>query len=772
MVVVARRDVTDADPSGSGRLDDRLVTESTVPTLALMSSTRVEVVVLTFDAAPGMLEDAVRSVLEQVPDAGSSTNTGATLSVSVHVVDNGTLAVERLAAAMWRDRPLDEAVRLTVSPENRGYAGGMNIGLESAEDADVVVLLNDDVTVTGGWLEPLLAEFVAPDVGAVQPLLVMPGGAEINSAGVDLDRFGAGSDRLRSEPVSVAGVEATDIDVFTGGAVAVSRAFIDDVGGFDERFFLYYEDVDLARRGTRAGWRYRMVPASRVEHRGSATTGKLGERVVFLRERNRLWSVSMHGSVADIGAALWLSIRRLRHHPRRVHARALATGLFGGLRRLAERGWSEAGRVPGASTVRRATTRARHRPVRLRAERVAGTPGVNIVGYHHISSGLGSNARELSLALQAAGVPVIEIDNDLTSSPRRRPARPVPEELHDTTIAIVTAFEFDHFVSRYPQLFVPGKRMVAYWVWELEDIPEQHVHAARHVDEVWTPTNFVRDAYRTALGERAAVRLAPFRMEEPRPPTSATAAWRKQWGDDIVFVVSFDYLSIVERKNPLGAIRAFRAAFDGAEAPVRLVVKSINGHQRPDDLERVTVACGDDHRIELVDEHLDDDRHHGLLAAADVLVSLHRSEGYGLHPAIAMWLGTPAIATRYSGVVDFMDDDVAAMVDYDLVPVTNGQGIYPESAIWADPDIADAAQLMRQIADDAGLRRRLSRAGHRRIADQPTPAQFGEAYAALLRTPGATSASFFDGLDAARPKVATRLRQRTRGLAWPDTARR
>ncbi len=322
-----------------------------------MPATRVEVVVLTFDAAPGMLEDAVRSVLDHVPDGAASGEAVEPL-VEVHVVDNGTQAAQRLAAATWRGRPLDHAVRLTVSAENRGYAGGMNIGLDASPDADVVVLLNDDVTVTDGWLEPLLAEFEVPDVGAAQPLLLSPGGAEINSAGVVIDRFGAGSDRLRGEPASAAGSGAIDIDVFTGGAVALSRVFIDDVGSFDERFFLYYEDVDLARRGTRAGWRYRFVPTSRVEHRGSATTADLGDRVVFLRERNRLWSTAVHGSFAEVGGAVWLSIRRLRHHPRRVHARALAEGLAGGARRLGERAIPKISGLPGATTARRVRRRA------------------------------------------------------------------------------------------------------------------------------------------------------------------------------------------------------------------------------------------------------------------------------------------------------------------------------------------------------------------------------------------------------------------------------
>lgn len=715
---------------------------------------RVDVVIVTFDPTPGMLEAAITSVLEH------SSHTSEHL-VTIRVVDNGGRAAALLAASNWRGQPLADLVESTTNPSNLGFGAGVNVGLAAARaaGADAIVVLNDDTVATDGWLERMLAEFDDPAVGAVQPLLVSSDASTINSAGVDIDDFGAGADRLRSEPVAAAGTEAIDIEVFTGGAVALSRPFVDDVGVFDGRFFLYYEDVDLARRGTARGWRYRLVPTAVVEHRGSATTVALGNRTVFLRERNRLWATAMHGSVRDIGAALRLSVRRLRHPPRRMHARALAAGLVGVTRRLAGRA---VGRLVGF----------RGRSHRGRARRLVGTPGVNLVGYHHISSGLGSNARELSAALQAAGVPVIEIDNDLSSSPRRRPARPVPDELHDTTIAIVTAFEFEHFIERFPQLVGPGKRMNAYWVWELEQIPERHVIASRHVDEVWTPTNFVRDAYASALADRATVRLAPFRMEEPPAPATAVEAWRTQWGDDIVFVVSFDYLSIVERKNPLGAIRAFRTAFDGSPQPVRLVVKSINGHQRRDDLAHVAGECAGDRRIDLLDEHLDDDRHHGLLAAADVLVSLHRSEGYGLHPAIAMWLGTPAIATRYSGVVDFMDDDVAAMVDHDLVPVTNGQGIYPETANWADPDIAHAVEQMRRLAADPGLRVRLGRAGHRRIADQPTAAQFGEGYAALLRTPAGAPAAFFDGLDAARPSLVTKLHRRIRGAAWPDTARR
>ena len=788
-----------ADPGSSGGLNTP--TAYTAPVIEPSSDpTRPDeavVVVLTFHPPDAMLETTIRSVLD-----GSG-------SAPVIVVDNGDAAARLLGAAEYDRGTLADRVTIIESGHNGGYGTGMNIGIDAAlaRGASAVALLNDDVVVSDGWLEPLLAELSTDvSIGAVQPLLVaspQPAGPNdgvtgaaamessdgeiphvVNSAGVMIDRAGQGSDIARDRPVTSVGDASRDIDVFTGGAVVLRREFLDDVGRFDERFFLYYEDVDLARRGRArpTPWTYRLVPGSHVHHRGSASTVALGDDVRWLQERNRLWSSAMHGSLGELARGLVLSLRRLRHAPHSVHRRALVDGLRGMPVRMARR-WAD--RVPDPA--RTVVARVRSGASRRTAARMRGTPGVNIVGYHHISSGLGSNARELSAALRAAGVPVIEIDNDLSTSPRRRPARPVPDVVHDTTIAIVTAFEFAHFRERFPHLGGPGTRMIGFWVWELDQVPPEHVAALDLVDEVWTPTTFVRDAYAQAADGRVPVRLAPFRMEEPSIEHDDVEPWRRGWGDDVVFLVSFDHLSIVERKNPLGAIEAFRRAFPVGDEPVRLVVKSINGEQRPAGVEMVSIACGDDPRIERLDEHLDDRRQHGLVAAADCFVSLHRSEGYGLQSAIAMWLGTAVIATRYSGVVDFLDDTCAAMVDAEMIHVTNGEGIYPETAMWADPDLDMAATHMRLLVDDPAARNLLVRRGRRRIADQPSTAVFGEAYAAMLRTPPDAQPGvepFFTGLDAARADRDGRVRaglERARrfvdrrlahgAVAWPDTAR-
>jgi GT2 family glycosyltransferase len=248
------------------------------------------------------------------------------------VVDNGGRAT-----VTENDR------RSVLSPaRNDGFGAGANAGMAAARrlGALTVVLLNDDVVVTDGWLDPLVSELRAdPDVGAVQPMLVLDGGEVrlVNSLGVMIGPDGAGNDIGLGMRVSEVDTATHDIELFTGGAVVFRREFLDATGGFDERYFLYYEDVDLGRRGARANWRYRCVPASVVEHRKGASTRALGERTVYLRERNRLWSAIRNEPLRTVVGALWLSIRRLRKRPYNVHAKALAAGLAGGPTRLSRR---------------------------------------------------------------------------------------------------------------------------------------------------------------------------------------------------------------------------------------------------------------------------------------------------------------------------------------------------------------------------------------------------------------------------------------------------
>ena len=285
----------------------------------------IAAVVVTFSAPAEVLDRCLRAL------------SGAGGLDRIVVVDTGGRAVI--------PSDLDVAVEL-IRMDNLGYGAAANHGVAALRGANPVALLNDDVVVDAGWLDPLVDALQPDDVGAVQPALLAPGREAVVSLGVETDRYGAGSDIGDGDPLPADRSERS-LDVFTGGAVLFDRAFLESTGGFDERFFLYYEDVDLARRGRSLGWRYRVVPESTVEHRRGTSTDARPDETRFLQERNRLWFVYRFGSPSHVARATWLSVRRLRHEPKAIHRRALGAGLAGAPSRLVER--ARARRSDGSS---------------------------------------------------------------------------------------------------------------------------------------------------------------------------------------------------------------------------------------------------------------------------------------------------------------------------------------------------------------------------------------------------------------------------------------
>jgi GT2 family glycosyltransferase len=279
----------------------------------------IAAVVVTYSAPAEMLARCLRALLTE---GGLD---------RVVVVDTGGAATV--------DTDLSDGISpdvTVITMQNRGYGAAANRGFAELHDASCLILLNDDVVVQPGWLAPLVAALADDRVGAAQPMLVGADHDVVTSLGVELDRYGAGSDVGDGEPVPV-DRSTRPVELFNGGTVAFDPAFLTATGGFDERLFLYYEDVDLAGRGRALGWEYQLVPTSVVEHRRGGSSSGLADLTLFHQERNRLWTVARFGSAATFARALWLSIRRLRHPPVAVHRRALVAGLVGVPRRVIER---------------------------------------------------------------------------------------------------------------------------------------------------------------------------------------------------------------------------------------------------------------------------------------------------------------------------------------------------------------------------------------------------------------------------------------------------
>jgi glycosyltransferase involved in cell wall biosynthesis len=182
------------------------------------------------------------------------------------------------------------------------------------------------------------------------------------------------------------------------------------------------------------------------------------------------------------------------------------------------------------------------------------------------------------------------------------------------------------------------------------------------------------------------------------PPTIDESLTRADLNlpEQFVFLFSFDFLSVLERKNPLGLVQAFSRAFAVGEGP-RLVIKTINGDKRTLKLEKLKYAIRGRPDIVLMDGYLDAIKNATLTALSDCYVSLHRSEGFGLTIAEAMVLGKPAIATAYSGNLEFMTPENSYLCPASRCAVGREREPYPADSHWSEPDVTAAAELLRWV---------------------------------------------------------------------------
>ncbi|MEP6698469.1 MAG: glycosyltransferase [Verrucomicrobiota bacterium] len=325
----------------------------------------------------------------------------------------------------------------------------------------------------------------------------------------------------------------------------------------------------------------------------------------------------------------------------------------------------------------------------------SGCKGVNILGHFCYPSGLQRAALNTRAALGAVGwetscrdVPA-GVATTLTSRDEW-----LAMELYPVTI--INIAPLPHFESCYARAGLFRHKdtyRVAYWYWELENAPWKHL--ASLVDEIWAPTPFVADALRAAMSLPVYEMLPSVALASDEKVTKPSLGIPN---DHFVFLFMFDMCSGFERKNPIGLIQAFRKAFSSTEK-VTLLIKLMRGDYDSVALARLTAEAAGAQVI-VVDKVVSQPKALGYIALGDCFVSLHRSEGFGLGLAEAMLLGKPVIATNYSGNLAFMDTTNSLLVDYKLVPVANGNGVYPAGSFWADPSEEHAAQRMRQVYDD------------------------------------------------------------------------
>ena len=236
---------------------------------------QVSVVIVNWNGRH-LLERCLPAVLNQVQ-----------VDLQVVIVDNGSSD----GSAEWVERQFS-MITLIRSDRNLGFARGNNEAIRSTKSA-YIATLNNDAEPEPCWLSELVRAMESSStvgmcaskmVRADDPGVMDSCGIRIDAAGIGWNRYNGERERLAEDvPYEVLGPCA--------GAALYRRAMLDRVGLFDEGYFIYYEDTDLAWRAQRLGWRCLYVPSARVVHRHSSTVKEGSSLKGYLLGRNKVWTL-------------------------------------------------------------------------------------------------------------------------------------------------------------------------------------------------------------------------------------------------------------------------------------------------------------------------------------------------------------------------------------------------------------------------------------------------------------------------------------------------
>jgi len=391
---------------------------------------------------------------------------------------------------------------------------------------------------------------------------------------------------------------------------------------------------------------------------------------------------------------------------------------------------------------------------------------LNLAGYFKSFTGMGESARSMARSIDTSSVSVtnialpnsaIQLDScgaeglrraaestdstqrlsaseaafsvspeaDVMESPERLFGWPI--EGADVSITVANADSVRIADEFLPENF-RGKVNVGFWVWETEKMPPLGDMPPDRFDEIWTPSEHSARAIREAT--ETPVRVIPHCLD--LAAIDAVVPDKLKYNisaTSLTFGFFFDSRSGLERKNVKGLIKAFLRAFQDTEDAV-LILKANGVSAGSYEFESLKARFSSD-RIVFLDQTFSRVESLQFLASLDVYVSLHRAEGFGLTLAESMALGTPVIATGYSGNLDFMTAENSMLVEYEIVTSDVDNGPYTRGTVWAEPDIDDAAKKMREMLSER-RRRKLASVGRKSVRDTLSAQQVSQSVSSAI----------------------------------------
>ncbi|RLA70448.1 MAG: hypothetical protein DRG30_09225, partial [Epsilonproteobacteria bacterium] len=340
---------------------------------------------------------------------------------------------------------------------------------------------------------------------------------------------------------------------------------------------------------------------------------------------------------------------------------------------------------------------------------------IQVIGPFEKASGLGQATRLSADIFEKAGYGVhrVNFDKDNPAPEGYSRVNDVSQLPKKAKINIIhlNAEALPDAIAYMPDVFTDAYN-IGYFYWELSTPAKCHSLGIDIVDEIWVSTDYGIRQYQPVADKPVTNVHMAYGEEEQESNEESRVFLMDSYGfadDDFIFLTTFDSFSFIQRKNPIGVLRAFQAAFP-VEESVKLIVKTHNRYRVQDPIqlkiwEAIDAIIDMDDRIVLVNETFSYEDLLKFKKGADCYISLHRSEGWGFGMIEAMNLGLPIIATAYSGNMEFCNQENSWLVEYDEVYLSEDDYIFViPGQKWAEPRIESAVEAMREAYQDDILR--------------------------------------------------------------------
>lgn len=348
--------------------------------------------------------------------------------------------------------------------------------------------------------------------------------------------------------------------------------------------------------------------------------------------------------------------------------------------------------------------------------------GVNVSGYINSEFGLGEAVRSNIRSLESAGIPYVLNNFDLNQ--HRKEDKTFTEFTDENPYPInlihINPDMLDDFIRYRRSAYFEGKYNIGYWIWELNQFPENWIRFFDLFNEIWTGSRYSMDTI-------SSVSNIPV-LKIPHSINLKTVDDQIELlntlNDKFVFLYVFDFTSSFQRKNPDKVIRAFLNAFQGNQNVI-LIIKFSNSEDFTEKRDFLYSLINSQNNIHIIDGYLHRSELLSLFQRADCYISLHASEGFGLTMAEAMFLGKPVIATAYSANMDYMNVNNSFLVKYKLVEIDETDRFYTKGQVWAEPDTEHCQDLMRYVYENKEKAKKIGKQAERDIYENLSDQKVG-----------------------------------------------